>query len=119
MSFSPKQYILTNNIKVANNRADLLDGAITTAINMTELKVALPNNPMNCAAQDAPELLVWTNTATNGAAVGNDCSIWTTVMADQDGGVGMANKKDAMWTNACPLSCDKQARFYCVEQPPP
>jgi cysteine-rich repeat protein len=119
---SSKPYILTNNVKVADNWTDLVDGTpLAQQINLTEAKAApVPGNPnpANCAANDAPEMLVWTNTTPTGTPVGADCSNWTYVMNDQEGGVGMLNHK-TMWTDACPRTCDKQARFYCFEQPVP
>ena len=117
---STKPYILTNNVKVADNWADLVNGdPIVQQINLTEAKqAAAAGNPANCMANDAPETLVWTNTNPAGGAVGDDCSNWTVLMADQMGGVGMLNRKDMLWTDACALACDKQARFYCIEQPP-
>ena len=119
---SSKPYILTNNVKVADNWTDLVDGTpLAQQINLTEAKAApVPGNPnpANCAANDAPEMLVWTNTTPTATPVGADCSNWTYDMDDQEGGVGMLNHK-TMWTDACPRTCDKQARFYCFEQPVP
>jgi len=118
---SGKPYILTTKVKVADNWTDLVDGTpLVQQINVTEAKVAATMaNPANCNGQDADKTLVWTNSDPAGMSLGDHCTNWSVKLPEQTGGVGMLNRKDALWTNACPLACDKMARFYCIEQPVP
>jgi len=120
LSKSPKPYILTTNTKVANNWNDLINGDLFTAITVNETKQpATMVNPANCNAADVATARVWTNTTVAGDSGGSTaCSNWSVTIPNQDGGIGLLNRKDVLWTDACALTCDKTARFYCVEQPP-
>ena len=116
---SDRPYIMLNKAKVADDWIDLTDGSLDSAITRTEANMALPAAPANCMAMDVAEALVWTGSAADGTALGGDCEDWTMTSKDMSGGIGLINKKDGSWTQACDYPCDAEARFYCFEQPPP
>ena len=115
--YSNNPYIMVNKVKVADDWLDLTDGSLDVAINRTELNMMIGVNPPNCF--NADEALVWTGTQADGAALGGDCEGWSSNEMFVSGGTGLCNKKDMAWTQACTTMCDRQARLYCIEQPPP
>jgi hypothetical protein len=60
---------------------------------------------------------VWTAVKANGTAAIAACAAWLAEGSDALGGVGMADKTDATWTDSTPnQSCNVPAHLYCFEQ---
>jgi cysteine-rich repeat protein len=109
-------YVLPNGVKVANNWTDLTDGGLIAAVNVTELKGAVPTTGF-CGPGEAP---VWTNTNANGtqANANNSCANWT---GGAGGSIwGFATRIDGGWTSWCSGGACINAAFlapiYCVQQ---
>ena len=102
-------YKLVDGTVVANDWNDLIDGNLAAPINRTA------NNVQKSAGY------VWTNTYTWGDADSTNpqytCDSWTKGDANYSGIGGISGNTDAKWTGAYPpVSCDRFARLYCVEQ---
>jgi hypothetical protein len=121
-------YLLVNGTKVADNWADLTDGSLDHAIDLTE--------------QGAPvgsEARVWTNTTTGGQAWDNarqcaagissdESGVWTWTCGApgwtagdcrfQSGKYGDAHSTSGSWTGTANsnTACDQALRLYCFEQ---
>ena len=98
-------YKLVNGVQVATDWADLLDGVLTAAINVTEL---------NSAANSYS----WSATDVNGATIGcTDCSGWTSNLSSATGCQGNNLSTNSGWTVGWYNTCNSPARIYCFEQP--
>ena len=121
-------YVLVNGVKVANNWADLTDGTLAHAIDLTE-----QGTPVGFEAR------VWTNTTTSGHAWdnGRQCAagissdehgVWTWTCGApgwtagdcrfQSGKYGDAHSSSGSWTGTVTsnTSCDQALRLYCFQQ---
>lgn len=110
-------YCLVDGTLVANDFGDLVDGALATGINKTELNGPVPVN--NICAQPT---MVWSNTMTNGALSpgAGSCGNWAdnTNMAANWGNPQLAT---GSWTSACSgsgsfCSASFSAPLYCFQQ---
>ena len=106
-------YQTVTGIKVADNWADLIDGSLDAAINVTELGAAPPAGTATCVAN----VSVWTNTTANGSIfnANNSCGDWTST----NGGSlwGYNNSVTNTWTIACQGgSCGWMEPIYCFQQ---
>lgn len=111
---SPGPYRLVNGTTIANNWADLTDGALLAPINLTET-----NTPNDYRA--------WTNATPNGAltisASDFSCTNWSTIAGA--GQYGSATQTDGRWTewpNLQTQACIDSVPLYCFQQsasPPP
>lgn len=96
---------------VAANKAQLLSGALSNPIAITELNAAPP----------APRY-VWTGSNASGTYFGGLCYGWANDAPYNFGMVGVDDAKDATWTAAAAggypggASCDTAAHLYCFEQ---
>jgi hypothetical protein len=98
------KYVLIDGTPIANNMAELLDGALDAPIQVDENGDTLSG---------APEVFeVWTGTDTNGtnSVVGN-CDNWTSNSSTAQS--GRADAMDATWTEAGEVNCDDARRLYC------
>lgn len=125
LTHSRGSYKLIDGAVVAHNWADLTDGSLVTAINLTELGSRISDDPTFCQPSDS----VWTKTSETGS---NDntgkggCNNWTSELALRDvdnpnessaGLVGKANRSSRGWTAWCGrASCSQFSRLYCFEQ---
>jgi len=110
-------YVLIDGSVVARDWDDLVDGEISTAVNLDE-----DGNPVlsrgDCGAT------VWTNTSTLGTPAVSDalefaCYEWTLSLFSRWGLVGEADATDARWTDRGTLAmqrCSTTARLYCFER---
>jgi hypothetical protein len=121
-------YRLVDGTKVADDWADLTDGTLDHAINLTESGGALGN-----------ETRVWTNTRSNGAAWDNSrncapgtgpdvpgvaswsCGAPTWTAGDcqfESGKYGIATATDGSWTGTASsnTACTNAYHLYCVQQ---
>jgi cysteine-rich repeat protein len=117
MSKAGGPYRLVNGTVVANNWADLTDGNLITAINLTELGT-LPPQPTFCGPGNTP---VWTNTTTLGTLnqVGQSCGTWNGT--DTQVQWGRAQSANSQWTSWCGGSMgfctgNFTAPIYCIGQ---
>jgi hypothetical protein len=121
-------YVLVNGTKVADNWADLTDGSLDHAIDLTEQGTAV-----------GPEARVWTNTTSGGQAWDNarhcaagissdESGMWTWTCGApgwtagdcrfQSGKYGDAHSTSGSWTGTANSNtgCDETLRLYCFEQ---
>jgi hypothetical protein len=98
-------YQLVDRTVVANDWADLTDGTLAHAIDMTEDNFVL-----------RPDELVWTGTLTDGSATGTSCAGWTKAASLLGGGVGLVGATDSHWTDNGAVTCDQGLHLYCIEQ---
>lgn len=94
--------------RVANGWADLTDGTLEHAIDMTETG----GTPSTDRA--------WSNTGTNGFELNdnilNDCEDWTSVISDF-GGTGEITAINSAWTYNGGISCNFEGgALYCFQQ---
>nr|WP_276603912.1 DUF4215 domain-containing protein [Nannocystis pusilla] len=98
-------YVLIDGTPVAENGwADLTDGELLHAVDLTDTKMKVSSAP-------------WTNTKADGTSAGaNHCDAWTNSTGDYSGGFGKTNATDATWTEAVGIApCDGARRLYCIE----
>jgi len=107
---STRPWFRTDMELVAANWDDLIDGMLVNPIAYNEFAEALVPPGGTCGP--CP---VWTNSGVEGEPQGGDCGMWTGLMTQAGGGdCGALNES---WTVGCGLSCQQQARLYCLEQP--
>lgn len=110
---SIRPYVLVNGTKLANDWADLVDGTVLAAVNITELNTAAPTGGTACGGPSA----VWTNTNLSGehAMDGWSCSNWST---NASGG-GITSQSSAVtlqWSCGRSPGCAALAALYCFQQ---
>jgi cysteine-rich repeat protein len=102
-------------VTVAQSWADLVDGDLEHAINVTENGDALAPG-QSCSAA---EVLAWTRTDPTAGPLSEsaDCGAWK-FNAGSVGATGLINSASTAWTAGCAeVSCAKSLHLYCVEQP--
>lgn len=106
LAHSTVPYRLRNGALVAADWADLTDGTIARAIDITEAGDSEP-----------PTVEVWTGTFETGLTAGSTCADWTnTTGALPNGRVGSMTTT-ASWTSARVRACNTTGlRLYCIEQ---
>jgi len=87
--------------QVANNWADLTDGALSSVINTT-----LAGNVVHNAT--------WTATTTTGAAWGSSCAAWTST--GEHGLVGDTTVTDSRWSHHAEFGCHHNFHLFCFQQ---
>ncbi len=101
------KYVRLDGRKIADDKADLLDGTIDNAINVTEFGTYISSFPYYIPG-------VYTGTNETGMATGADCTGWTNTT---DGGTyGSQAKNNKEWTNIGVNYCSAQRRLYCFEK---
>lgn len=100
------EYQLLDETVVANGKADLTDGILNAAINLTESQNTIG------AGQN-----VWTATASTGVNPGvGSCQEWLTNVDTQSGRIGETGGLDATWTDVgAGNTCEKTNHLYCFE----
>ncbi len=98
-------WVRLDGMKIAESKADLLDGLLFTAINVTEQGVYDKGGT------------VWTGTNANGSlAVGLNCSGWTDGTNASLGIAGGSFATDAWWTKEWSnVPCYGNEKLYCFE----
>jgi len=98
-------WVRLDGVKIANNMADLTDGAIYSTINLTE------------TGQYMGAYGVFTGTVSNGTAHASTCSNWTSNSSAVHGMAGIANYANQKWTEYYDLwGCDLTIyHLYCLE----
>jgi cysteine-rich repeat protein len=100
------RYVLVDDTTVATGWADLTDGMLEHAVDMTETGMMVSSGP-------------WTNTKADGTALGADhCENWSVGMFGPKGAYGTTTATDATWTDVGDAnSCAGAFPIYCVEDP--
>jgi len=93
--------------RLAAGIADLTDGDLATALNLTETGVYLGGYG------------VWTGTGSDGTAWPDRCGDWTSDATGVDGLLAIAYAADAGWTDYYSSACDfSSSRLYCLQDLP-
>lgn len=107
-------YVRTDDVLVAKNWEDLIDGSLQAPIDVTEFGV-----PVVGSAACGVEAIVWTSTTPGGLWAGApDCNGWTAADVSANGQVGDAHAIDGTWSlvGGCQVSCAAPLPVYCIEQ---
>lgn len=98
-------WVRVDGVKVADSKADLVDGTIFSSINVTEQGNYTGN------------VTVWTGTDAKGMADVNTCSGWTNATNTSAGKYGWAAEAGSLWTEAQgSVTCDVDGyKLYCFE----
>ena len=115
---SQDAYRLVDGTLVASDWADLTDGSLGAAINVTETGAAVPAGTTTCGG--GGNNTAWTNTtATGTASVGTShCNDWSDSAATQ-ARWGNADATASAWTSYCSgggAVCVWESPLYCFEQ---
>ena len=100
-------YVRTDGVQVASDWADLIDGTLAAAINVTESGAVLSGSGR-----------VWTDTLATGAQGNNtnDCADWGSTTGT-GGAFGLASATDSTWSwSGNAQGCTQQHEIYCVQQ---
>jgi hypothetical protein len=108
-------YLRLDKFTVVSNKAQLTSGALTSPINVNELKQLVSDaNP--------EDIRVWTGTFSNGQP-SVDCDDWRSANPLVFGGLGQLNRIDGSWTdNGGPgggfrhWGCQTTAHVYCFQE---
>lgn len=106
------KYTLINGVVVASSKTDLLDGSLTSAINLTE------NGGIPSINNGQSNAYVWTGTNNSGNKTGYTCSDWVDPFA-MSSTVGNSSST-SQWTGLDEVAsyhCNYQRHLYCFEQP--
>ena len=109
-------YARRDGVVVANNFADLIDGALLAPINLSELKTQPGFDDNLCGNLKG---LTLTNTATDGTMFNalTSCNSWTSNNANGITGGGHWSASTANWTAfVCSQFCNWKKALYCFEQ---
>jgi hypothetical protein len=99
-------WVRIDGVPVANSKADLTDGSIFTAINLTETGVYISLTGAR---------IVWTGTGSNGTKSSDTCNGWTDA-STYSGTAGGALNAGADWADYSVSSCSYNfASLYCIE----
>jgi hypothetical protein len=98
-------WVRIDGVKVADNKADLVDSSLITAISLTEAGTYLGG------------YLVWTGTGVNGVKSANNCNNWSSGTNSFQGDGGNESRADASWTSGWPgYDCSFGSGYiYCFE----
>jgi len=122
---SSVQYRLVNGNKVANHFSDLVDGSISTAINITESggKVSKSGSYYSSCNSALSGGKVWTNTRYQGTMYTSfsryHCNYYTysTSSTSYRSAAGNAGATNSQWSYGCYQSrCSTPGRLYCFQQ---
>ncbi|MDC0666683.1 DUF4215 domain-containing protein [Nannocystis radixulma] len=100
-------YVLVDGTPVAQNGwADLTDGTLAHAIDLTELETATDTTP-------------WTNTKADGTSADSaNCLNWISKSGSYKGHYGQSIAADATWTDSMSVApCSAPSPLYCIEDP--
>jgi len=98
-------WIRVDGVKIADSRADLVDGELFSALNVKEDGKYLGNYG------------AWTGTSTSGLGTGDHCDGWTSADPATNGTRAVVNATGANWTEKNAMQCsDGGMRLYCFSQ---
>ena len=104
LTHSTQPYYMLNNLKVADNWTDLVDGSIDNAINVSETGATLPG------------FLPWTGSTHLAGVTSYHCMDWTSGANANFGTHGSSSRADLAWTYNIIRRCDSLLRLYCFQQ---
>lgn len=110
--------------KVADDKADLFDGSIDTALNVDEFGNDLIGNCSGGSDDDdggscSPDLIqVWTGSTASGIHEGSSCTNWTSASSNVNGRRGDLTQTDNDWITDADDNCDELKRLYCFQIAP-
>ncbi len=90
--------------KVADTRADLLDGSLDSPISEDEYGTQVPLTE------------VWTASNAGGFKLPGTCLNWTDGTHDEITKVGVNNAIGTTWSTALDQFCDHNVALYCLQQ---
>ena len=100
-------YVRVDGVPIANDWADLIDGALLAPINVTETGATVSTN-------------VWTNVNSTGAVgclFGDaSCIDWQVDLDSYSGCIGLSSQSDSTWAGLLVLPCDVAQALYCFQQ---
>lgn len=101
-----------NDIEIASNWADLVDGTLKNGIYVSELGGPPGVGVHSCLENSRP---VWTNTQSDASTYTPDmhCENWDGAGV---GFAGLAGDINSLWTVGCMANCGEEAALYCFEQ---
>ena len=108
-------YVLPNGVKVADDWADLVDGDIDHAIDITETGSPVTLGDPHCGQSGRAS--VWSATRPNGTLYDEfwSCGGWTNSWGSSMW--GNAKEKDDDWIESCfGDSCARPSSIYCFQQ---
>jgi hypothetical protein len=106
-------YRRVDGVVVANDWADLVDGAIANAIDLTESGAPAPEDNTGCPTART----VWSGVSQDGTSWGGGCADWQDGTDASGGQWGWIESLD-MWSSWCSGGvCSWVAPFYCFQQP--
>jgi hypothetical protein len=97
------EYLLLDGTPIANNKADLTDGALLHAINLDENLEPVSGEG------------VWTGTDRDGTRSGEGeyCAFWSSGSGGDEGQIGGVDFTTEFWTNDGEDDCSNDRRLYC------
>ena len=103
-------YMLIDGTVIADNWADLIDGALAAGITL--------NEEGGVISPTSTDSLVWTATNTDGThkPFGPHCQQFTSSSQFDRGWIGRAGETSAGWTDLTGSACHVPRRLYCFEQ---
>jgi cysteine-rich repeat protein len=111
---STEPYVRLDNVTVAANWADLVDGTLDNPINVTELGGAPPLGNHQCAQGQDP--IAWTGTNADGTFTPGNCFNWNSTQP-QAGIWGQIDATSDFWSKWCQGGmCSWTASLYCFQQ---
>jgi hypothetical protein len=98
-------YVRVDDIKVADDWTDLVDGVLDEPISIDENGAPVSRNA------------VWTGTDDDGSNPALEtCEGWTSAAGDLNGEAGSPHAVDRSWTTGPRISCSASLPLYCFEQ---
>lgn len=97
-------WVRTDGVTIADNKADLTDGTISTDVSRTETGEYLSTG-------------AWTGTGSDGQSFSrtSTCSEWTSADISNEGTAGDSNSSDGLWSSRGQLLCSSNLALYCFE----
>lgn len=106
-------YVRIDNVQVAADWNDLIDGQLQAPIVISELGGPPGKGTHDCLPQDA--IIAWTSTSVAGEPLMmGDCNAWSG--KDGLGAAGRVGETGFPWSFSCTPMCSSEAALYCFEQ---
>lgn len=106
-------YVRIDNVQVAADWNDLIDGQLKAPIAISELGGPPGKGAHDCLPQDA--IIAWTSTSVGGEPLMmGDCNAWSG--KDGLGAAGRVGETGFPWSFSCTTTCSSEAALYCVQQ---
>ncbi len=100
--FPDRAYHRIDDVKVADDKADMFDGSLDAFINVTQLGVTLTGQSID------------TGTLPDGTA-GLHCTDWTVTGGSAQKNYGIFDTRSGWWVGGNVALCFGQGRVYCIQ----